>query len=201
MIVTNEGTNIATELVTNEAGQFTALYLPAGTYRIEVKLTGFATFRRTGIALASSDIVRVPVELTMAQVGETVQVSAEAPLLQTDRTSVSGAVGAEMIEALPNITQNPLHYAMLQAGAIGRNSTQDPQSLNSFGIGVDGRRNWSAVRNERGSRVHQRYPARRPAGDGRRLQRSRRGPEHRRPPGSPRHLQQLQRRVQAAARR
>ena len=144
VIVTNEGTNIATELVTNEAGQFTALYLPAGTYKVEVTLTGFATFRRTGIALASTDTVRVPVELTMAQVGETVQVNAEAPLLQTDRTSVSGAVGAEMIEALPNITQNPLWYAMQQAGAIGRNSTQDPQSLNSFGIGVDGRRNWSA---------------------------------------------------------
>ena len=145
VVVTNEATNIATELVTNEAGQFTALYLPAGTYKVEVTLTGFATFRRTGIALASTETVRVPVELTMAQLGETVQVSAEAPLLQTDRTSVSGAVGAEMIEALPNITQNPLQYAMLQAGAIGRNSTQDTQSLNSFGIGVDGRRNWSAV--------------------------------------------------------
>ena len=145
VVVTNEATNSSTDLITNEAGQFTALYLPAGTYKIEVALAGFATFRRTGIVLASTDTVRVPVELAMAQVGELVEVSAEAPLLQTDRTSVSGAVGAEMIEALPNITQNPLQYAMLQAGAIGRNSTQDTQSLNSFGIGVDGRRNWSAV--------------------------------------------------------
>src|SRR5229473_3113424 len=92
-----------------------------------------------------ADTVRVPVELTMGRVGETVIVTAEAPRLQTDRSSVSGGVGSEMIQALPNITQNPLQYAMLQAGAVGRNSTSDTTSLNSFGIGVDGRRNWSAV--------------------------------------------------------
>jgi Carboxypeptidase regulatory-like domain len=145
VIVTNEATNVATELVTNDAGVFTAPYLPAGSYTVRVSLPGFATFVRNGIALASTETVRVTVELTVAQASETVTVAAEVPLLQTDRTSVSGAVGAEMIEALPNITQNPLQYAMLQAGAIGRNSTQDTTGLNSFGIGVDGRRNWSAV--------------------------------------------------------
>ena len=56
-----------------------------------------------------------PSRLAVNKVGETVDVSAEAPMLQTDRTSVSGAVGAEMIEALPNITQNPRAYAYLQA--------------------------------------------------------------------------------------
>ena len=145
VVVTNEATNVGTELVTNEAGVYTALYLPAGTYKIAISMPGFAQFVRTGIVLSSTEVARVDVELAVAQASETVTVSLEAPLLQTDRTSVSGAVGAEMIEALPNITQNPLHYAMLQAGAIGRNSTQDSTSLNSFGIGVDGRRNWSAV--------------------------------------------------------
>ena len=88
----------------------------------------------------------MPVELTVSQLGETVDVSAEAPLLQTDRTSVSGAIGAEMIEALPNITQNPLAYAFLQAGCRpARRRARTPTTLNSFGIGVDGRRQWSAV--------------------------------------------------------
>ena len=54
-------------------------------------------------------------------------------------------MNAKMIESLPNITQNPLQYAMLQAGAVGRPATQDTTSVNSFGIGVDGRRQWSAV--------------------------------------------------------
>jgi len=50
-----------------------------------------------------------------------------------------------MIEALPNITQNPLAYAFLQAGALPRTSASSTDNLNSFGIGVDGRRQWSAV--------------------------------------------------------
>ena len=108
-------------------------------------LAGFAPFKRTGITLNATETVRVPVELSVGTVGQTVEVSAEAPLLQTDRTSVSGAVGAEMIEALPNITQNPLAYAFLQAGAVPRAAAADTTSLNSFGIGVAGRRQFSAV--------------------------------------------------------
>ena len=143
--VTNQDTNVSAEFVTTESGLFTAPYLPAGTYTVTVTLTGFSPYKRTGVAVAATETVRVPVELTVGQLGETVSVSAEAPLLQTDRTSVSGAVGAEMIEALPNITQNPLAYAFLQAGAVPRVSASQTDSLNSFGIGVDGRRQWSAV--------------------------------------------------------
>jgi hypothetical protein len=145
VIVVNQDTNSRTELVTNDAGLFTAPYLPAGTYSIEVSLPGFATFRRSGIAVATAETVRINVDLTVSKVGETVEVAAEAPILQTDRTSVSGAVGAEMIEALPNLTQNPLAYAFFQAGAVPRNATNDTTSANSFGVGVDGRRQFSAV--------------------------------------------------------
>jgi hypothetical protein len=145
VVVTNEGTNVSEELVTNEAGSFTAPALPAGTYTVTVTLTGFAQFKRTGIAVASTETARVAVELAVSKIGETVEVSAEAPLLQTDRTSVSGAIDAEMIEALPNITQNPLAYAFLQAGAVPRVAASDTTSNNSFGVGVAGRRQWSAV--------------------------------------------------------
>jgi hypothetical protein len=145
VVVTNEGTNVSEELVTNEAGLFTAPALPAGTYTVTVTLTGFAQFKRTGITVASTETARVPVELSVSKIGETVEVSAEAPLLQTDRTSVSGAIDAQMIEALPNITQNPLAYAFLQAGAVPRVSAASTDNLNSFGVGVAGRRQWSAV--------------------------------------------------------
>ena len=145
VVVTNEGTNVSEELVTNESGFFTAPLLSAGTYSVTVTLSGFAPFKRSGIVVNATETVRVAVELTVKALGETVEVSADAPQLQTDRTSVSGAVGAEMIEALPNITQNPLAYAFLQAGAVPRVSASDTSNINSFGIGVAGRRQWSAV--------------------------------------------------------
>ena len=145
VVLTNEATNVSSEFVTTDAGLFTAPLLQAGTYTITVTLSGFATFKRTGVAVGATETTRVTVELTVSQLGETVDVTAEAPLLQTDKTSVSGAVSAEMIEALPNITQNPLAYAFLQAGAVPRVSASSTDNANSFGIGVDGRRQWSAV--------------------------------------------------------
>jgi hypothetical protein len=94
VVITNEGTNVSQELVTTEAGLFTAPLLQAGTYTVAVTLSGFAPFKRTGIVVGTTETVRVPVELTVSGLGETVDVSAEAPLLQTDKTSVSNARSA-----------------------------------------------------------------------------------------------------------
>jgi trimeric autotransporter adhesin len=145
VVITNEGTNASLQLVTNDDGLFTAPLLPAGSYSVTVTLSGFAPFKRSGLILNATETVRVPVALSVGTLDSTIEVTAQAPLLQTDRTSVSGAVGAEMIDALPNITQNPLAYAFLQAGAVPRVAAADTQSLASFGIGVVGRRQWSAV--------------------------------------------------------
>jgi hypothetical protein len=145
VVVTNQGTNVSTILVTTDAGLFTAPYLGAGIYTVSVSLSGFAPFKQTGIELGTAQIVRVNAELKMKDFGETVVVEAAASSLQIDSASVEGTTTAKLIEALPNITQNPLQYVTLQAGVVGRNSTSDIRSLNSFGIGVDGRRQWSSV--------------------------------------------------------
>ena len=63
VVVTNEGTNASLQLVTNEAGLFTAPLLPAGTYSLTVTLSGFSPFKRSGIILNATETVRVPVEL------------------------------------------------------------------------------------------------------------------------------------------
>jgi trimeric autotransporter adhesin len=145
VVVTNQDTNATTDLVVSDAGIFTAPYLPAGPYTVTVTLAGFSTFKQTGIPVETAQTVRIAVELKISTVGETVEVGASTGLIQTDSSSVEGAMSAKMIESLPNLTQNPLQYAMLQAGAVGRPSSQDTTGVNSFGIGVDGRRSWSAV--------------------------------------------------------
>ena len=195
VVITNEATNVSAEFVTTDAGLFTAPLLQAGTYTVTVTLSGFATFKRSGIAVGATETTRVTVELTVSQLGETVNVTAEAPLLQTDKSSVSGAVSAEMIEALPNITQNPLAYAFSQPGVVPRVLATNTDNINSFGIGVDGRRQWSAVGINGGRAFTNDIQLDGLPGHGRRLQRSRRRPEHRGPSGSPGHLEQLQRRV------
>src|SRR6185503_6911958 len=82
LVIANEGTNASQQLVTNDAGLFTAPLLPAGTYSLTVTLSGFAPFKRSGIILNATETVRVPVELSVGRVGQTIDVVAEAPLLQ-----------------------------------------------------------------------------------------------------------------------
>jgi hypothetical protein len=145
VVVTNQDTNATADTITTDAGVFTVPYQQAGTYMVSVSLAGFSPFKQTDIPVQTAQTVRIAVELKISTLGETVEVGASTGLIQTDSSSVEGAVNAKMIEALPNITQNPLQYAMLQAGAVGRPQSQETNTTNSFGIGVGGRRAWSAV--------------------------------------------------------
>jgi hypothetical protein len=72
--VTNQDTNASVELVTSDAGIFTAPYLPAGAYTVAVTLSGFAAFKQTNIPLETGQTVRIAVEMKLNAVGETVEV-------------------------------------------------------------------------------------------------------------------------------
>jgi trimeric autotransporter adhesin len=145
VVVTEQDTGIANTTKSTDAGQYTVPYLPAGTYTVAVTATGFAPYRQTGIVLGTAQTARADVGLKVASIGTTVEVQAQAALIQTDSSTIQSSVGAGMIASLPNPTQNPLFYAFLQAGVMPNNSTADTTSTNSFGVGVDGRRQWSSV--------------------------------------------------------
>jgi hypothetical protein len=143
--IVNQETNIDSSAKTTESGQFTFPYLPAGPYTVTVSAPGFVVFKESGISLATSQTVRVDATLKVTGVETAVEVEARATTIQTDSTSVTGAIQAQVIDSIPNVTQNPLYYAMLQNGVQPRNQTSASTSLNSFGIGVAGRAQFSAI--------------------------------------------------------
>jgi trimeric autotransporter adhesin len=144
VVVTEQSTNVSTPTKSTAAGEFTVPYLPAGTYSVSVNVAGFQPFVAKDLALATTQTIRVTANLSLSGVQQSVEVAAAAAQIQTDSSSVSGAVQAHTIETIPNITQNPLFYAMLQANVSPTNATADTQSVNSFGIGINGRRQFSA---------------------------------------------------------
>ena len=85
------------------------------------------------------------VVLHLSQVSTQVEVVANADQLQSDSTTVESAVGADVIGSVPNANQNPLYYASLLAGVVGRAELSDTTAFQSFGIGYDGRRWQSAI--------------------------------------------------------
>jgi hypothetical protein len=148
VVVTNQETNVATTAITTEAGIYTAPYLPAGSYTVTVTTPGFASYRQVDIPLATAQTARVDVVLRVGNIEQAVEVTSAALQLQTNSATVSGAVQSEMIEALPNITQNPLYYAALQPGVVPTNNSLNTTNVASFGIGLVGRRQFSVVEHE-----------------------------------------------------
>lgn len=145
--VINQATNVTTTVVTDDTGSFTFPYLAPGTYAVNVERpgSGFAKYSRTDIAVSTAQTVKVEVRLQAGVTTETVMVKADAASLQTSSATVQGTINQLAVESLPNITHNPFSYAALQAGVVPRGLFNNTQSTTSFGIGIDGRRQASAI--------------------------------------------------------
>jgi hypothetical protein len=143
--VTNSATNVSYTTKTNGAGLFTVPYLEDGTYSVAVTKAGFETFAEDGVHLDPAATARVAATLRVGSATAKVEVTASQAQLQTDSSTVSAGVSAQVIDVIPNITENPFYYTTLQNGVQPRNETASSQTLNSFGIGVAGRSQFSAI--------------------------------------------------------
>ena len=87
--------------VSDSEGLYRLAGLPVGTYDLTASLDGFATVERANTIIDVSSIVRTDFELRVAQVRETVNVTAGSPLVQTASPVVSGVVDQRRIAELP----------------------------------------------------------------------------------------------------
>lgn len=94
-------TNLTVETRTNEQGQFRAPNLPIGDYRIEFEAPGFRKFVRDGIRLSIQDVIRVDARLEVGATRESLTVTAEVPLLQTETPEVGQVLGTRQVIDLP----------------------------------------------------------------------------------------------------
>ena len=119
------------EVITNESGNYTKGNLIPGTYRVEVENAGFRKAVTPGISVGADRAVRVDFALQVGNVTESVEVSAAAPLLQSERAEVSTTYTTHQIMNLPALDRNFQSFELLTPGAqkFGwqQNSSEDPQ--------------------------------------------------------------------------
>jgi hypothetical protein len=87
--------------VTNESGQYTIISLPPGIYTVTFTLPGFSTTRREGVQMLANFTAKVDAEMKVGGVAETVDVTAETPLVDTQSSAVARAVTKEIIRMVP----------------------------------------------------------------------------------------------------
>src|SRR4051812_30947539 len=95
------GTKLA-PVTTNEAGVYVVPNVTADTYTVEVTMDGFKTVRRQGVKVSGGDRVAVPaLTLEVGGATETVNVTAEAALVQSQSAERSFAISTEQVDNLP----------------------------------------------------------------------------------------------------
>ncbi|MBM3796457.1 MAG: carboxypeptidase regulatory-like domain-containing protein, partial [Acidobacteria bacterium] len=86
---------------TNELGVYNVVAVPSGTYLVEFAKSGFATSKKEGVQVSINNVTRVDQVLQIGAVTESVQVSAQAAVLQTDRAEVRREIGSRNLVNLP----------------------------------------------------------------------------------------------------
>jgi len=99
--ITQVETNQSRETTTNDTGAYTFTNIAAGTYRVEVTLPGFQAFRSSDVTVRPNTAVRVDAKLNVGTVSESVVVTGQAALLQTETAVVQTQTTSEQLQNLP----------------------------------------------------------------------------------------------------
>ncbi len=115
---TNSATGVSAATQSNESGNFILPYLLPGTYTLSVDVTGFRRFIREGIQVRVNETVEIIPQLQVGDVSESVQVTAETPLLQTAESSLGQIVDERRITELPLFAGNAMDLVHLAPGTV-----------------------------------------------------------------------------------
>jgi len=114
----NEATNISRDTKTNENGDYDFVEVPVGTYRLEFDLTGFKKNVRRGVSLDINQVVTLNTTMQVGATQEVVDVTSEAPLVETTSTQLGAVVGDRAISELPLNARDTYQFLQLQPGVM-----------------------------------------------------------------------------------
>ena len=99
--ITNEGTGQSRQTVTDTAGAYSFPNIDPGSYDLSVVKAGFGTFVSKGITVTIDQVARVDATLHPGQITQTVEVTGQTPVLQTDSSQVRDEVNNTTIASIP----------------------------------------------------------------------------------------------------
>ena len=123
----NVATNREHDTTSDTTGKYIIPLLPPGT-TLSVWRAGFRKLVQRGITLQINQQAQVDMTLQLGQVSETVEVTAQAPLLQSESSSLGTVVSEKLVNQLPLNGRNFIQLAMLSPGVTGVGSRPPERS-------------------------------------------------------------------------
>jgi hypothetical protein len=116
--LTNTGTGETRSVQTDQSGNYEFVNLVPGIYKLDLEKTGFKHFTRDNIQVLVQASVRIDVQMQVGDIGQTVEVSAQAVALQTESATISQAVEGRNVRDMPLNGRNVYNLVTLVPGVI-----------------------------------------------------------------------------------
>jgi len=137
----NEATGNNYETVTDATGVY-RIPVRVGAYKITGNLAGFGDVMRMGVQLLVGQTVTLNLQMAPSTLQETVTVTGEAPLIETQSSELGGNIDPRQVQDLPTAGRNWMSLALLAPGnrtnAQGSLPVQDRVDVREFQLNVDG---------------------------------------------------------------
>ena len=128
----NEATAVSRDATTNESGDYTFIEVVPGNYRAEYTLQGFKKFVTKNVTLEVNQVLTLNATLQPGGASEVVEVTSQAPLVDTTSTQLGAVVDDRSVSQLPLNARDTYQFLQLQPGVM---STVG--SSNSIAYGSD----------------------------------------------------------------
>ena len=133
LISETRGTQLA-DVFTNATGDFTFANVAPDRYIVQIAMDGFKTLRRSGLAVSAGDRLGLGIiAIELGQLSETVQVTAESPIVQVQSGERSFPVQTQSVENLPISNRSFIQLANLAPGVVGTGNNQTPNRIGGGG--------------------------------------------------------------------
>jgi len=128
--VTNVGTNQAQTVRSDAVGKYSVVNLVPAAYKVEVTKARFKRFLSDQVTVEVGAVVRLDARLVVGTASETVKVTAEAPLLQTDTSAMSQEIEGALVRQIPLDGRNVMNLIALAPGVVPGGSSAGGTGLN-----------------------------------------------------------------------
>jgi carboxypeptidase family protein/TonB-dependent receptor-like protein len=115
--VRNIATNSVAEAVTDGVGRFLVIRLQPGVYSVTASLDGFSSFKQENVVVEVGRTTSLDVSLGIAGQAETVVVTGQSPIINTEQSDFSTNIDQTTINNLPTNTRRWSTFALMTPGA------------------------------------------------------------------------------------
>jgi hypothetical protein len=137
--------NRSVKYTTSQSGEYEFLQAPPGNYTLVAEAAGFKKYERRGMTLEVAQVAQIDIRLEVGAVTESVEITAQAPLLEAASSTLGEVVNSKSADALPLNGRNALQLVALTPGINTTSSFRTASTSNgniaAVGFSANGGRN------------------------------------------------------------